>query len=416
MTSNDAATDVTNLPRVLVKPRRALPFFHRHPWVYKTAVSGVSGNPSPGAEVAVFTHDQEFLGRGLINPNSQILVRLYGWDAGTPLDEAFWSSRLDAAIALRRRLPAPWGAGQGGRFDSDTACRLVFSEADGLSGLTVDRYGDWLLVQFTSLAMAERKETIVRLLEEKLHPRGIWLRTEKGMRENEGLEAADGLIRGEAPPRPLTIRDGGVQYRVDVVEGQKTGGYLDQSANRIAAARYCSGRRVLDLFCYSGGFGITALKEGGATDVLAVDVSESALALAALNAALNGVSDRIRFEKSKAFDALERLSAAGEKFDTVILDPPKMARNRASLNQALRGYFSLNRLALDVLSPGGILVTCSCTGLVTHDDFREVLSTVAAKSGRAIRVLESRGASPDHPTSVHCPETNYLKCVIAAVE
>jgi 23S rRNA (cytosine1962-C5)-methyltransferase len=402
-----------SLPRVLVKPRRALPFFHRHPWVYKTAVHGVSGHAEPGAEVAVYTHTGEFLGRGLFNPHSQIVVRLYSFDAETSLDQAFWSARLDAAIDLRRRLPDSWGTSDpGGRFAGDTACRLVFSEADGLSGLTVDRYGDWLLVQFTSLAMAQRRELLLRLLQEKLQPRGVWLRTEKGMRENEGLEAVDGLVSGEAPPRPFLLRDQGVRYHADVVEGQKTGFYLDQSANRAAVARYTRGHRVLDLFCYTGGFGLSALVTGGAREVVGVDVSESALKLAAENAALNGVSDRIRFEKAKAFDALERLVAAGEKFDTVALDPPKMARNRASLNQAMRGYFSLNRLALDVLSPGGVLVTCSCTGLVTADDFREVLSTVAAQANRPLRILESRAAGPDHPVSIHCPETNYLKCLI----
>lgn len=412
------AEALRGLPRVLIKPRRAQPFFYRHPWVYRTAIHSVSGKPEAGDEVAVYTHEGDFLARGLFNPNSEIVVRLYSWDAATPLDEVFFEQRIVDAIAVRRRLPSPWGAGQGmfaersAAFPADTGCRMIFSESDGLSGLTVDRYGEWLLVQITSLALARRKEHLVKVLQQQLSPRGIWLRTEKGMRDSEGLEAADGLISGEAPPRPLILRDGEVQYQVDVVEGQKTGFYLDQSSNRAAAARYLGGARVLDLFCYSGGFGITALKHG-AREVLAVDVSESALTMAAANAELNGVADRIRFEKAKAFEALERLRGAGEKFDAVVLDPPKMARNRASLKQALKGYFSLNRLALDVLNPGGILVTCSCTGLVTAEDFRDVLSSVAVKANRTLRVLEARGASPDHPASVHCPETNYLKCVIA---
>lgn len=413
---NDDA--LRHLPRVLIKPRRAQPFFYRHPWVFRTAVHSVSGKPGVGDEVAVYTHEGEFLARGLFNPQSQILVRLYSWDAGTPLDDAFFTQRLEAAIAMRRRLPEPWGVGPAAEtsqpFRAETGCRLVFSESDGLSGLTVDRYGEWLLVQITSLAMARRKEHLVKVLQERLSPRGIWLRTEKGIRESEGLEAADGLIAGEEPPRPLILEDGGVRYQIDVVEGQKTGFYLDQSANRIAAARYMPGARVLDLFCYSGGFGLTALKHG-AREVVGVDVSESALKLAAANAALNGVSDRIRFEKNKAFDALERFGRAGERFDAIVVDPPKMARNRDSLKQALKGYFSLNRLALDLLNPGGILVTCSCTGILTTEDFRDMLSSVAVKADRTLRVLEARGAAPDHPASVHCPETNYLKCVIASV-
>jgi 23S rRNA (cytosine1962-C5)-methyltransferase len=414
----DASDSLRALPRVLIKPRRAQPFFYRHPWVYRTAIHSISGKQQPGDEVAVYTHEGDFLARGLFNPNSEIVVRLYSWDAETPLDDAFFEKRIEQALAVRRRLPMPWGTGAGSStaapFPADTGCRLIFSESDGLSGLTVDRYGEWLLVQITSLAMARRKDHLVKVLQQQLSPRGIWLRTEKGIRDTEGLEAADGLIAGEPPPRPLVLCDGDVRYQVDVVEGQKTGFYLDQSSNRAAAARYLGGARVLDLFCYSGGFGITALKQG-AREVLAVDVSESALALAAANAELNGVADRIRFEKAKAFEALERLRAAGEKFDAVVLDPPKMARNRASLKQALKGYFSLNRLALDVLNPGGILVTCSCTGLVMPDDFRDVLSSVAVKANRTLRVLEFRGASPDHPSSVHCPETNYLKCVIAVL-
>src|SRR5690606_4620930 len=194
----------------------------------------------------------------------------------------------------------------------------------------------WLLVQFTSRALWEQRETLIELLEEKLQPAGVWLRTEKGIGESEGLEVADGLIRGSEPPRPLFIDEQGVRHGLDAVRGQKTGFYLDQRDNRAAVARYVAGHRVLDLFCYTGAFGLTAAKLGGAREVLGVDVSESALALAAANAELNGVADRLRFEKAKVFEALERLGGAGELFDTVILDPPKMTRHRAGLEQALR--------------------------------------------------------------------------------
>jgi 23S rRNA (cytosine1962-C5)-methyltransferase len=393
-------------PRVLVKSRRAQPFFHRHPWVFAGAVQRVEGGPAAGDVVDLYSGEGRFIARGLYNPNSNIRVRLFTWDQQTQLDENFWTERIDAALSLRQQLfPQP---------AAETACRLIYSEGDGLSGLTVDRFGEWLAAQFTSLAMWQRRETILGILKDRLHPRGIWLRTEKGIRESEGLEVADGLLEGEEPPRPLFITENGVRFGVDVVEGQKTGFFADQRDNHAAAARYVSGHRVLDLFCYSGGFGVTALKLGGAREVIAVDVSERALQLAAANAELNGVAERMHCERAVAFDFLEA-AQDGRKFDTVILDPPKMTRHRAGVDKALKGYHSLNRLAVDILELGGILVTCSCSGLVARDEFAGMLADVALRSGRTIQILESRGQAPDHPIAVHCPETAYLKCFICRV-
>jgi 23S rRNA (cytosine1962-C5)-methyltransferase len=401
------ASPPTTAPRVYLKERRALPFFSRHPWVFAGAIDRVEGEPQPGTVVTLHASDGRFIARGLYNHHSQIRVRLYCWEEGENLDAEFWSRRLDAAIALRKTLYRS--------LDGEAACRLVFSEADGLSGLIVDRYGDWLLVQFTSLALADRRDVLLDLLEAKLQPRGIWLRTEKGIRESEQLELADGLARGVEPPRPLFVAENGVSYGVDVVQGHKTGFYLDQRDNRAAVARYVAGQRVLDVFCYTGGFGLTALKVGKAREVHAVDVSEAALTLAKANAELNHVLPAMRFVKSDAFEELERLAAAGELFDTVILDPPKLTRHRAGLAKALRGYHSLNQLALGVLNPGGILVSCSCSGLIGRDDFVAMLASVSQRSGRPIQILESRGQAADHPTSVHCLETSYLKCYICRV-
>jgi 23S rRNA (cytosine1962-C5)-methyltransferase len=309
---------------------------------------------------------------------------------------------LQSAFQLRAAL---FGA------DHDvTACRLVSSEADGLSGLTVDRYDRWLSVQFTSLAMAQRQSDWIELLRELAEPAGIVLRTEKGLRASEGLELADGLAWGAAPPKPLAVVEHGLQWQVDLTEGQKTGGYLDQRENRRAFAHYVRGHRVLDVFCYAGGFGLGALVWGGASEVLAVDSSEPALQLARRNSELNRVAERWWCERADAFQALERLRDAGEQFDSVVLDPPKLARTRAALPQALRAYHSLNRLAVSVLKPGGLLVTCSCSGLVTREDFEQTLADVAIQSGRTLRVLEARGAAPDHPISPFCPENEYLKC------
>ena len=393
--------------KIVLKPKRALPFFSRHPWVFSGAIKRIEGSPAAGDVVDLAASDGEFIARGLYNPHSNIKVRLYAWDEKAELGEDFWSVRLDSALALRRRLFP--------NADAQTAYRAVFSESDGLSGLIVDRYGDFLLVQFTSLALWMRRELLTRMLQEKCRPQGIWIRTEKGIRESEGLEQADGLLTGSEPPRPLVIKEHGVCYGVDVVTGQKTGTFLDQRDNRAAAARYVAGHRVLDLFCYAGGFGIAAFKLGGAKSVVAADVSESALQTAQANADRIGVRERIQFEKSNAYDMLEQLAERGERFETVILDPPKMTRHRAGVVKALRGYHSLNRLAVDLLEPGGILVSCSCSGLVSRDEFAQMLAEVGQRSDRAIQFLEIRGQAPDHPISAHCPESSYLKCFICRV-
>jgi 23S rRNA (cytosine1962-C5)-methyltransferase len=391
---------------VRLKPRKALPFFSRHPWVYAGAIADVQGEPEPGAEVTLRSAEGNFIARGLYNPHSKVRVRLYSWE-DTPLDDAFWQRRLDEALDLRRRLFA--------EFSSDTAGRLVYSEADRLSGLIVDRFGDWLSVQFTSLAIAERRELVFDWLRERLQPRGIYLRTEKGIRGLEGLELQDGLVWGETPPRPLFITENGIRYGVDLTEGQKTGFYLDQRDNRAALARYCRDQRVLDVFCYSGGFSLNCLVNGGAGEVVAIDGSEAALRLAQHNAELNGVAPRLRLMREDGFRALEQLAAEGQRFPVIVLDPPKLARHREGLEAALRGYFSLNRLALDLLEPGGLLMTCSCSGIVSHEMFVDTLARVGLDARRHIQILEARGPGADHPASIHCLETDYLKCYLCRV-
>ena len=397
----------SQLPRLVLKPRRAGPFFNRHPWVFAGAIDRVEGDPVAGDVVDVISNTGNFVARGLYNPVSRIRARLYSWNEEQPLDDDFWRSRIEQAVALRQRLF------HGG--PAERACRMVFSEADGLSGMTADRYGDYLLLQWTSFALAQRQAVILEALKSALNPKGIWLRTEKGIGEMEGLEIRDGLLDGEAPPRPILIEENGLQFSVDVVEGQKTGYFFDQRDNRRAAAAYAHNASVLDMFCYSGGFGIAAAALGGAREVLCVDSSQSALNLATSNAERNGVSDRMRFENSNAYRKLEELQQQGTKFDLVILDPPKMARNQNGVEKAVRGYFSLNRLAVDLLPPGGILVTCSCSGLVGRGEFEDMLRQVGMQSKRGLQILEARIQSPDHPVSPYCDESLYLKCYICRV-
>ena len=391
---------------IVLKPKRARPFFGRHPWVLDSAVLRVDGAPADGAVVDLATHDGQFVGRGLWNSTSRLRVRLYAFDAATKLDDALWQARIEAAVGLRRTL---------GLDDPAGAARLVNSEGDDLSGLIVDRYGDYLAVQVTALAMASRLDTICDTLQTLVAPRGILLRgAERGLAKLEGLHLADRLVRGSAPAGPIFVHEHGLRFGIDLAEGQKTGYYLDQRDNRHAAARYARGRRVLDMFCYSGGFSVAAAVAGRAASVLAVDSSAKAATLAKANADLNGAANVV-VETADAFEKLDALLAAGERFGMVVLDPPKFARSRASLDDALRAYHRINRAALGLLEPGGILVTCSCSGSVSRDDFLQMLAGVAQRGRRPIQLLECRGAAPDHPVSASCLEGEYLKCVIARV-
>ena len=405
--SSEAATTV-GLPvaTVVLKPKRARPFFGRHPWVLDTAVLRLDGTPADGDVVDLATHDGTFVARGLWNASSKLRVRLYAFDAATRLDDGLWKSRIASAVALRQSL---------GLGDVGGATRLVNSEGDDLSGLIVDRYGEWLSVQVTALAMSHRLDTICDALESLVAPKGILLRgAERGLAKLEGLHLPDRLVRGTAPSGPIFVTENGLKFGVDLTEGQKTGFYLDQRDNRQAAARFARGRRVLDMFCYSGGFATACAVSGGARSVLAVDSSAKATALAKANADLNGAAN-VSVETADAFEKLAALKTAGDHFGMVILDPPKFARSRASLDDAMRAYHRINRLAVDLLEPGGILVTNSCSGAVSREDFLVMLAGVAQRSGRTIQLLECRGAAPDHPVSAGCLEGEYLKCIIARV-
>jgi 23S rRNA (cytosine1962-C5)-methyltransferase len=390
--------------QIVLQPRRARPFYGRHPWVYAGAVAHVVGNPADGDVVDLLSHAGNFVARGLYNSRSKIRVRLYSWLPDVPLEREFFKRQLQAACQLRALLGLT-GPGQ--------ACRLVFSEADGLSGCTVDRYDRWLVVQFTSLGMAQRRELLAELLAELVQPEGIYLRTERGIGRLEGLELQDGLFWGEMPSDPILIEEHGLHFQVNLTEGQKTGFYLDQRDNHVAVARLATGRRVLDAFCYTGGFALHAAR-AGAREVIGVDVSEPALALAANNACLNGLAN-VRFDRAEVFAHLDGLLTAGERYGIVILDPPKFARARNAVEEALRGYRRLQTLGIRLLEPDGVLVTCCCSGLITRDMLQDLLAQLAAEERRDVQLLEVRGQAADHPVRVTCPESNYLKCLICLV-
>jgi 23S rRNA (cytosine1962-C5)-methyltransferase len=385
---------------IRLKPHREGPVLGGHPWLFSGAVATVRTHPADGETVRIENTDGAFVGWGLFNSRSQIRVRVYSLREEEPLTDEFWRNRIMKALDWRSRLPEP-------------ANRMIASEADGLSGLTVDRYNDNLVVQFTALGLAQRREIILDALQEALCPKGMWLRTEQGIREEEGLEITDGVLRGE-PDSTCVIRENGLDYEVNLAAGQKTGFYHDQRDNRLRAATFAKDRRCLDVCCYSGGFALN-LARAGASGTIGVDASASALEIAARNAERNGLI-RIEWRKGDAFSVLPSLREAGEKFGLIVLDPPKFTRSKGSEAQAIKGYASLNEMALRILEPGGILVTCSCSGRITREVFRETLNYAGQRAGRFLRLLEQRGASPDHPVNPACPETEYLKCFILQVD
>lgn len=393
-----------SIPQIILKPKRAQPFFARHPWVFAGAIDRIEGQPADGAEVDVFSSANAFIARGLFNSQSKIRVRLYSWTPQQPLDREFFREKLAKAIHFRETI---------GLRGPDKGCRLLFSESDGLSGCTIDEYSGWLSIQFTAMGIAHRRELIADVLQELIQPHGMYIRTEKGVGQLEGLELHDGLLRGAPPPTDLMIEENGLHFLVNLAEGQKTGYYLDQRDNRISAARFARNCRVLDAFCYSGGFGLHAAK-AGAQSVECVDASEPALMLARANAERNRLSN-VTFVRSDVFEHLDRLAKNGERYGMVILDPPKFARSQSSIPEAMRGYKRLQSLGLRLLEPDGILVTCCCSGLITSEMLEELLGQIAANEKRDVQIIAKYGQSPDHPVSAACLETAYLKCFISRV-
>ncbi|MGN6135535.1 MAG: class I SAM-dependent rRNA methyltransferase [Aureliella sp.] len=390
-------------PQLFVRSEKAKVLAGRHPWVWDQSIIEPALPPAPGSVVDLVLADGRWLGRGIYNPASRIRVRVYQWSPEQPLDQAWFERRLAAACQLRQQ----WQT-QHGPLD---AVRLVNSEGDGLSGLVVERFGEYAVVQVTAAAMLPWLPTIARWLTERYSLAGVWLRVDEKMAKAEGMPAEERILLGTVPAGRITIQEYGVQLSLELTAGQKTGYYLDQRTNRLEAARWMRGR-MLDVCTYAGGFALAACRHGQPDEVVAIDASARALAEAAENARLNSV-DSIRFVQADCFDELQRMQAAGERFDSIVLDPPRLAGSREHKPAALRAYHRLNLLAIGLLNPDGILVSCSCSGRVTRDEFLGTLAACARRAGRAMQILQQRGADFDHPWDVACPESEYLKCVIA---
>jgi 23S rRNA (cytosine1962-C5)-methyltransferase len=379
--------------RAVLKDRGSVRARSGHPWIYSSDVAEASGEA--GDVVSVFDRRGNFLGRAFYNPRSEITLRI-AERGDAPIDERWLKGRLEKASAYRDSL----------EIDAD-AYRLLHAEADGIPGLVVDRYGDYLVLQVGSAALERRLDRIVGALKELFVPAGILLRADSTARKKEGLDTAVRLLAGEVP-NSVVVREGRVRYRADLWKGQKTGGFLDQRENHLAAGRYAFGR-VLDVFSFAGGFALHAARR--AETVEAVDASALALRAARANAELNGLTN-IAFTTANAFDLLRERSDGGEEYDAVILDPPAFARAKRALPRAWRAYKEINLRAIKLLGPGGVLITCSCSYHLSREAFGDALRSAAADAGKTVRVREWRGQARDHPEILTIPETRYLKCVV----
>ena len=382
---------------VLLRRRGQMRLLRGHPWIYQADVEQSEGVLEKGGLVDVYGAGRRFLGRGYINPDSQIFVRLLT-RSPEPIDASFFRKRIAAAMAYRQRLAIP-----------SNAMRLVYAEADALPGLLLDCYGDVAVVQILTAGMERFREVLLPVIQELARPQGIFLRNDALSRLLEGLPVHKEFLNTPFDP-VLSIQEDDLCFRVDIASGQKTGFFLDQRENRMALRPLAGGRQVLDCFCYTGGFALHAAR-AGAVRVEGIDNSEEAVAAAGENAKRNGLSDHCTFRCGNAFDELRQFQKAGRRFDLIILDPPAFTKSKDAVPGALRGYKDINLRALKLLNTGGILVTSSCSYHLNEATFVKMLEDAAADAQARCRILAIRTQAADHPVLLAVPETKYLKCV-----
>ena len=401
-------------PRVVITAKGTRWVEQGHPWIYEGEVIRQEGDCENGGLVDAVSEKGKYLGTGFLSEKSKIRVRLLSRNANDRFDAAFWQRRLQYAWDYRKTVMG----------DQTSCCRIIFGEADGFPGLTVDRFSDLLVTQTLSIGMERAKDMIfpalVKLLREDGEViRGVFERNDVAIRELEGMAQNKGwyALPGETPPEsPMTeICENGVYYSVDVENGQKTGFFLDQKYNRLAVAKLAKGKRVLDCFTHTGSFALNAAK-GGAEHVTAVDVSASAIGMARQNALRNGLEDRMDFVTADVFDLLPELAAKGGKpYDFIILDPPAFTKSRKTVDSAQRGYKEINLRALKLLPRGGYFATASCSHFMPSELFVKMLKAAALDAGVELRQIEARQQAPDHPILWNVPETDYLKFYIFQV-
>ena len=390
-----------------LKPHREKPLQHGHPWVFSGAIAQWSRPPALGAVVDVQAQDGAWVGRGLAHPQADLAIRVYTHHESEALDDAFWDRRIAAAVALRTRLFPAGG-------DTD-ACRLVFGESDGLSGLIVDRYADVLAVKVASAALAPRLPVLLASLRAHTGLTRVAVTAERDAVTREGLDPAALEALSSEREVSVRIRESGFTYDVDVAGGQKTGFYLDQRDNRRRVAAYAAGRSVLSAYCYTGAFELHAARAGAAA-IIGLDSSGPALERARRHHEQNGLAVPVEYREADVPLALRKFRDEARRFDLIILDPPRFVLSTAQKEKGLRAYKDINLLALKLLAPGGILATFTCSGLVGPDDFRRTLQWATEDSKRTVRILESLGQPPDHPIAVTFPEAEYLNGLILHAE
>ncbi|WP_217525372.1 class I SAM-dependent methyltransferase [Vibrio metschnikovii] len=373
----------------------------KHPWVFSRGISKVEGDPQLGETVDIYTHDGQWLAKAAYSPHSQIRARVWSFN-NENIDSDFFIKRIQQAQKLRDELI---------ERDGVTGYRLIAAESDGLPGITIDKYDNYLVCQLLSAGAEYQKPHLIAALKHCFSDCHIYERSDVAVRKKEGLEERVGVLHGEVPPEVVVIEENGIKIRVDIVGGHKTGFYLDQRDSRQQSMKYVKDKEVLNCFSYTGGFGLYALK-GGAKRVINADVSQPALDNAKMNAELNEFDiskKRAVFLNADVFKLLREYREQGTQFDVVIMDPPKFAESKAQLNGACRGYKDINMLAMQILKPGGTLLTYSCSGLMDQVLFQKIIADAALDAGRDVKFIERFEQAADHPVDTAYPEGFYLK-------
>ncbi len=388
-------------PAIYLVKGREKSLRRKHPWIFSRGIQKIQGEPQLGETIDVFTHDGQWLAKAAYSPHSQIRARVWSFEA-QEIDQAFFEQRIQDALILRQDII---------QRDGLTGFRLIAAESDGLPGITIDKYQNYLVCQLLSAGAEYQKANLVNALTAIFPDCHVYERSDVAVRKKEGLEESVGVLHGDVPPASVVIEENGVKISVDIVNGHKTGFYLDQRDSRQQSMKYVKDKEVLNCFSYTGGFGLYALK-GGAKRVINADVSQPALDTAKHNAELNQFDiskKRAVFLNADVFKLLREYRDQGTKFDVVIMDPPKFAESKAQLNGACRGYKDINMLAMQILKPGGTLLTYSCSGLMDQVLFQKIIADAALDAGRSVKFVERFEQAADHPTDTAYPEGFYLK-------